>query len=197
MVSGLRLGAEMLGAEAAVELGLPLVAVLPYPEPEARWAAEHQLRFRHLVAAADEVVQLQRKAPESRQQAGAALARRDAWLVRNASEAVLVWDGSDAPLGKLFRSLEDRLDADVWVIDPRELHLMWVGTDTGGTFTDVVTDDGRSGQGAVDARTTPARRCAPASRLGRGGDTARASWPTARRSPPTPCSSGGGRRWPW
>ncbi len=121
VVSGLRLGAEMLGAEVAVELDLPLVAVLPYPDPDSVWPSESRARFRALVAVARHVVLLQKKAPESKQKAGAALARRDAWLVRNVDEALLVWDGADAGLGRLFRSLEDRLGDDVWVIDPGEL----------------------------------------------------------------------------
>jgi uncharacterized phage-like protein YoqJ len=121
VVSGLRLGAEMLGAEAAAELGVPLVAVLPYPDPDSVWPAESQARFEALIGVAREVVVLQKKVPESKQKAGAALARRDAWLVRNVDEALLVWDGEDAALGRLFRSLEDRLGDDVWVIDPGEL----------------------------------------------------------------------------
>jgi ribonuclease HI len=121
VLSGLRLGAEMLGAEAAVGLGLPLVAVLPYPDPESVWPAASQARFRELRDQAAEVVLLQRKAPASKQQAGAALARRDAWIARHAAEAVLVWDGRDESLGKLFRSLEDRLGDDVWVLDPNAL----------------------------------------------------------------------------
>ena len=59
--------------------------------------------------------------PTSKQQAGGALARRDAWLARNAAEAVVVWDGVDPALGKLHRSLEDHLGDDVWVLDPAEL----------------------------------------------------------------------------
>jgi len=121
VVSGLRLGAEMMGAEVAIELDVPLVAVLPYPDPDSVWPAESRARFRALIDGARDVVLLQKKAPESKQKAGAALARRDAWLVRNVDEALLVWDGVDAGLGKLFRSLEDRLGDDVWVIDPGDL----------------------------------------------------------------------------
>ena len=121
VVSGLRLGAEMLGAEAALAVGVPLAVVLPYPDPQSVWPAASQARFADLVAQATQVVVLQRRAPTSKQQAGAALARRDAWLARHAAEAVLVWDRTDAALGKLLRSLEDHLGEDVWVLDPTEL----------------------------------------------------------------------------
>jgi ribonuclease HI/uncharacterized phage-like protein YoqJ len=123
VVSGLRLGTEMLGGEAAVGLGLPLVAVLPYPEPQSVWPAASQERFMTLLTQADEVVTLQKRVPATRQQAGAALSRRDAWLARNAAEAILVWDGLDATLRGVHRSLEDRLGEDVWLIDPAELRV--------------------------------------------------------------------------
>ena len=121
VVSGLRLGAEMIGAEAAFEAGLPVVAVLPYPDPEPPWPATSQARFRELRDRAADVVLLQKKAPESKQKAGAALARRDAWLARNAAEALLVWDRTDDVLGRLARSLEDHLGDDVWILDPAAL----------------------------------------------------------------------------
>jgi ribonuclease HI len=121
VVSGLRLGAEMLGAEAAVAHGLPLVAVLPYPDPQKVWSRDAQDRFAVLVDKARDVITLQRKGPKTKQEAGAALSRRDAWLARHAAEAVLVWDGADAGLRRLHRSLEDHLAEDVWVLDPTEL----------------------------------------------------------------------------
>ncbi len=121
VVSGLRLGSEMLGAEAALARDLPLVAVLPYPDPDARWPAARRARFRELCDAAVTVVTLQRKAPENTAQAGAAMQRRDAWLARHSREAILVWDGADERLGRLHRSLLDHLGDDVWVLDPGEV----------------------------------------------------------------------------
>jgi ribonuclease HI/uncharacterized phage-like protein YoqJ len=117
VVSGLRLGAEQLGAEAALELGLPLVAVLPYPEPDSVWPEDARRRFADLVGAAATTITLERRTPGSRQSAGAAMARRDAWLGRNVDAAVVVWDGEDDLVGRLVRSLEDHLpDGEVVVV---------------------------------------------------------------------------------
>ncbi len=118
VVSGLRLGAEMLGAEAALEAGVPLVAVLPYPRPESVWPERSRARFRLLRDGARDVITLETKEPTSKQKAGAALARRDAWLARHAAEAILVWDGVDPALGRLARSLGDHVGDDVWILDP-------------------------------------------------------------------------------
>jgi uncharacterized phage-like protein YoqJ len=109
VVSGLRLGAEQLGAEAALQLELPLLAVLPYPEAQKPWPSEARAHFAELVDAAELVLTLETAAPTSRQLAGAALARRDAWLARQVDAAIVVWDGEDDAVGRLVRSLEDHL----------------------------------------------------------------------------------------
>ena len=120
VLSGLQLGAEQLGAEAAIEAEVPLVAVLPYPDPDKVWPAASQRRFRRLVDGARTTVLLERKVPETKQKVAGSLARRDAWLARAADEAVLVWDGKDAALAKLHRALEDQVGDDVWVVDPSD-----------------------------------------------------------------------------
>ena len=112
VVSGLRLGAEQLGAEAALDAGLPLVAVLPYPEADKPWPPQSRRRFAELVEAADVSLVLEAKAPATKQLAGAALARRDAWLARQVDSAVVVWDQEEPQVGRLVRSLEDHLGAD-------------------------------------------------------------------------------------
>jgi uncharacterized phage-like protein YoqJ len=117
VVSGLRLGAEQLGAEAALELGVPLVAVLPYPEPDSVWPAASRRRFAELLDGAATILTLERKAPASKQAAGAAMARRDGWLARQVDAAVVVWDGEDDLVGRLVRSLEDHLpDGEVLLV---------------------------------------------------------------------------------
>ena len=119
VLTGLGLGAEQLGAEAAAAAGVPYVAVLPYPDPDSVWPPPSQARFRELLAGAEGQVLLQAKTPPTRQQAGAALRRRDAWLARHADEAVVVWDEDDADVGRIVRSLRDALgEEEVWVIPP-------------------------------------------------------------------------------
>jgi ribonuclease HI/uncharacterized phage-like protein YoqJ len=118
LLTGLLLGAEQLAAEAARKAGVPYVAVQPYPAPESQWPASSRDLYADLIRHADAAVLLERTVPDSKQKFGAALARRDGWLAKHADEAIVVWDGKDPALGKLVRSLEDKLGADVWVIDP-------------------------------------------------------------------------------
>jgi uncharacterized phage-like protein YoqJ len=119
VLTGLGLGAEQLGAVAAVEAGVPFYAVLPYPDPESVWPAAAQASYAKLLDAADGKVLLQSRKPTSRVQAGTALSRRDAWLARNADEAVAVWNGDDPTIGKQVKSFRDQLgEEDVWVVAP-------------------------------------------------------------------------------
>ena len=119
VLTGLGLGAEQLGAEAALEAGVPFFAVLAFPGQDSRWPSASRQRFRELLAKAEGQMVLQAKAPATRQAAGGAIARRDAWLARHAHEAVAVWDGADAGVGRLVRSLRDHLgEEDVWLLEP-------------------------------------------------------------------------------
>ena len=119
VLTGLGLGAEQLGAEAARQADVRYVAVLPYPDQESVWPRESQVHYRNLLAGAIAEITLQGKEPGSKQKAGAALARRNAWLAKNAHEAVIVWDGKDDLVGKLVRSFQDHLgEENVWVVEP-------------------------------------------------------------------------------
>jgi uncharacterized phage-like protein YoqJ len=116
LLTGLLLGAEQLAAEAAQKAGVPYIAVQPYPAPEAQWPSASRDRYAELIRHAGAAVLLERTAPDTKQKFGAALARRDAWLAKHADEAVVVWDGNDPALGKVVRSLEEKLGDDVWVV---------------------------------------------------------------------------------
>ena len=120
VLTGLGLGAEQLGAEAATAARVPYVAVLPYPEPQSVWPEASKRRYEELLAGAAGRVLLQARPPATKAQAGGALRRRDAWLARHAHEAVVVWDGDDPDVARQVKAFGDALgEEEVWVIDPR------------------------------------------------------------------------------
>jgi uncharacterized phage-like protein YoqJ len=90
------------------------VAVLPFPDPDSVWPEASRRRFAQLLDAADTVVTLERKVPETKAKVAGSLRRRDAWLARNLDEAVVVWDGEEPFTGRLVAALRDRLGDDVW-----------------------------------------------------------------------------------
>ncbi len=117
VLTGLRLGVEQIAAEAAVAADVPFVAVLPYPEPDRVWSDESRRRFTELTALAREVVTLEKKQPDSRSDAGAAMARRDGWLRSAAGEAIIVRDDGDPSMRATIRAFEKALEEDVWMVD--------------------------------------------------------------------------------
>jgi ribonuclease HI/uncharacterized phage-like protein YoqJ len=120
VLTGLGLGVEQLAAHAAADAGVPYVAVLPFPAPDAMWPAASRAEFAQLVKQANTTITLSRAKPKSKPAAGKAIGRRNDWLVRNASGALAVWDGANDPaLGKTVRALEQRIPDDVWVVPPR------------------------------------------------------------------------------
>lgn len=113
VVSGLRLGAEMLGAEAALAERIPVVVVLPFPDPDKPWPPASRRRFSQVLDRAAAVVQLERKTPDTNAKVGAALRRRDAWLARQLDEALVLSDGA-GPMNALVKMLTAQLGDDVW-----------------------------------------------------------------------------------
>jgi ribonuclease HI len=119
VLSGLRMGGESAGAEAARRAGVPYVAVLPYPDPAERWPVAARETFEDLVADAAEVIELQKKTPTDAASARGAIGRRDAWFRRNAHEALVVWDEvTSGETARFVKALRDALGDEVWLVDP-------------------------------------------------------------------------------
>ena len=88
--------------------------MLPFPDPDSPWPESSRRRFRLLCDAAETVVTLERKVPDSKAKVGGALRRRDSWMARNLDEAIVVWDGQETFTGRLVKTLRDQLGDDVW-----------------------------------------------------------------------------------
>jgi ribonuclease HI/uncharacterized phage-like protein YoqJ len=118
VVSGLGLGAEQIGAEAAIAAGVPYAVVLAFPDSETVWPFESQRRFRRLLSTATASITLSSKTPKSKQEAGMAIGSRNTWLIERADAAIVVSNGQDRDLRVQIASLEGRVPEDVWVIEP-------------------------------------------------------------------------------
>lgn len=121
VLTGLQLGAEQLAVDAALAADVPFVAVLAFPDPSAVWPKPAQQRFDRYLDQARDVIVLQSKVPETKADIAGAMKRRDAWLARNAAEAVVVWDRQHAAVGAAVRAMEKALGDEVWIVDPSEV----------------------------------------------------------------------------
>jgi len=88
VISGLRLGSELEGAELALQMGVPVGVVLPYADPVAVWAVRDKARFDAAVEAAEWVVTLNGDRSKPR----IAVQFRNEWLWGAAVGAIIVGD---------------------------------------------------------------------------------------------------------
>ena len=118
VVTGLGLGAEMLGAEAAAAAAVPYRVILAFDGMEKRWPDATQKRFQELLSAALSITVASDETPNTGDQFGKAMGRRDDAIIRIADEAIVVRDPKDRTLGALQKKLEQQFEEDVWIIEP-------------------------------------------------------------------------------
>lgn len=117
VLTGLRPGAEHLGALAAQDAGLPYAVVLPYPDPAAAWPESERKWFDDVCAGARQVVTLERSRPGDLDGRRSAMARRDGWLRSVSTGAVVVTDGRDSDAELALRRFGEALGDEVWPIE--------------------------------------------------------------------------------
>jgi uncharacterized phage-like protein YoqJ len=87
-ISGMALGWDMAFAEAAISLGIPTVAAVPFAGQESKWPAASQHRYRQLCQVARVTVVCDGGySPEKMQ-------KRNEWMVDNSTMLVALWDGT-------------------------------------------------------------------------------------------------------
>lgn len=94
VISGMALGWDTALALAAIELGIPLTAAVPFEGQERKWQPEQQDLFRAILARATNVVIV------SAGGYGAwKMQVRNEWMVDRATGVLALWDGSTGGTG--------------------------------------------------------------------------------------------------
>lgn len=91
-----------MAAEAAMELGIPFVAAVPFEGQELYWTNNLQIRYHQLLRGAARVVYTDKTA---RPQASIAelMQHRNEWMVDHCDQVFAVWDGSKGGTGNCVR----------------------------------------------------------------------------------------------
>lgn len=87
VISGMALGWDMAIARAAVDMGLPLTAAIPFRGQEERWADRHQRLYHHLLSLAATVH------VQSPGRFTTAYLARDEWMVDHAEHVAALYNG--------------------------------------------------------------------------------------------------------
>lgn len=92
VISGLRLGTELVAAESAVRAGVPVGVVLPYADPVRVWSPADRERFDTALGKAEWVITLDGDPTKP----GPSITRRNHWLWASAVGAIVVGDSETA-----------------------------------------------------------------------------------------------------
>jgi uncharacterized phage-like protein YoqJ len=113
-ISGMALGADILFAEAVLEvkkMDLPvrLIAAVPFAGQERNWPAKSQARFRGVLSRADhvEIVSSGAYSPKKMQ-------IRNVWMVDRSMVVLAIWDG--AKHGGTWNCIQYALQQGKWVV---------------------------------------------------------------------------------
>lgn len=122
-ISGMAVGADIEFAEAALTLGIPLVAALPVETQAHPWPQEAQARYWRAVARANLVVSVWKEHGYSASSIGAQMFARDRWMLDHSDEPgsilIAVWDGREA--GGTWATLKEarKRGRRILILDPR------------------------------------------------------------------------------
>lgn len=88
-ISGMALGWDMAIARACVELSIPFIAAIPFPQQADRWPNKAQIEWNALVSAAVRVETISQSYSDD------AMQERNKWMVDNSDMLIALWDGSE------------------------------------------------------------------------------------------------------
>lgn len=104
IISGMALGWDTAVALAAIELGIPLVAAIPFHGQELRWYEESQEIYHSILVSATEKVIV---CPGS--YSPASMNKRNEWMVDNCNHLVALWDGSSGGTGNCMKYAKEKV----------------------------------------------------------------------------------------
>ena len=118
VITGLGLGAEMLGAEASNCSSGPYRVILAFDGMEERWPDATPKRFHELLSAALSIAIASDETPNTSDEFGKAMGEHDNAIIRSANEAIVVRDPKETVRWERYKKLERQFEEDVWIIEP-------------------------------------------------------------------------------
>lgn len=123
VISGMAQGTDLIAAEVALDLGIPVVAAIPFHEQPDRWTKKAQQRYlgileHELVTSVYVDVELDREDAHY----ATKMQLRNEWIVDHSDVMIAVWDKQRD--GGTFNCLcyAKKRRRRVWIIDPRQFY---------------------------------------------------------------------------
>ncbi len=106
VISGMALGWDMAIADAAITLGIPVRAAIPFRGQEATWPEGSQQRYHRLLSQAVKVIEVSDPPDEYHFTFSDVFQRRNEYMVDECDRLLALWDGSPGGTANCVRYAE-------------------------------------------------------------------------------------------
>lgn len=89
VISGMALGWDMAWAEAAIKMGIPVIAAVPFAGQESAWPGASQVRYRSILALCESTTIVCDGG-----YAAWKMQKRNQWMVDSSDWLIALWDGT-------------------------------------------------------------------------------------------------------
>lgn len=104
IISGMALGVDMIFAQCGIDLGIPVIAAIPFKGQESKWPFK-SIRVYQNILANKLVCQ---KIVSEGDYSAAKMQTRNEWMVDNCDVLVAVWDGTPGGTGNCVKYAESK-----------------------------------------------------------------------------------------
>ena len=121
-ISGMAVGVDMMFAEEAIKLGIPVTAAIPFATQDGRWPPASQDRYRHILSQCSNVVLVEDIPAYKAGSIPAKLQLRNVWMVDHSTLTIAVWDGGVGGTANCVKSCL-KIGRKVLRVDPRKQEI--------------------------------------------------------------------------
>lgn len=101
--SGMALGADQAAAEAALDMGIPYHAILPFKGQDNNWFHESKVKYNYLLSGASSIICLHDRLPRDKNEATRLLNKRNEAIVDHSENILALWNGEESGTANCIR----------------------------------------------------------------------------------------------
>jgi len=114
VISGMALGADMIWAEVALNLNIPVIAAVPFRGQETIWPKKSKDRYFGILKQCEQTIMVSQGI-----YAAFKMQKRNEWMVKNCSFVVAIWDGSEGGTANCVKYAESK-NKEVIIFNPKD-----------------------------------------------------------------------------
>ena len=111
--SGMALGADQAAAEAALDMGIPYYALVPFKDQDSYWVHDSKVKYQYLLNGAAAIICLHDRKPRDKNEAVRLLNKRNEAIVDNSDNLLALWNGEESGTANCIRYANSQ-DITVW-----------------------------------------------------------------------------------